>query len=97
MADTDESFALFVSRNVRRFCWRTDARRLPVAVAGGDAKILVDGRIDSIVTEDDSDGNNGVWNVWTFVDELSIVSSLTFNGYWCGWSILNKSKKIIDQ
>ncbi len=87
-ADPDESLVLFGSRNERRFCWRTEARRLPVAVAGGDVNMFKEGAIRSSRRDDDGGCRNGWWET----EELSIVSSLTWNGYWCGCSRLEKIK-----
>lgn len=58
-ADPEPSLALLGSRNVRRFCCRAEARRLPVAVAGGEVR-----RLPEIVTRsmkwDDGGGRDGV-------------------------------------
>ena len=96
--DPNESFVWVESRNERRFCWRTEVRRLPVACAGGDVKTLAEEIIDSTKRDGDDDddddddcsggGSDGVWNDCWDTDELSMVSSLTCNGYWWGCSIL---------
>jgi hypothetical protein len=90
-AEPDASFGWCGSRNDRRFCWRTEARRLPVAVAGGEVKIFVEG-VKRSYRRDDEGGKNGIWNDWWDTEELSIVSSFTCNGYWCGCSRLKKTE-----